>query len=242
MPDLRQYVVEEEAEPENAKGPRVIKLDEPERNPEWKPPPNLAIYLSTIELPDLKPGGAGRANSSKRPNVVGAPAGVSAIQLLTPGSAQSSPAMVGGKPKPASSSSSNKPVPPIKPASAPPPKHRPVSPNPPFGRPVSPNPPPPNAHRPSSMGHVGLLNAKPGGRPDRPASFNGPPTSGFQPAPPSGFQPNGSGFGAGPSLNGGYQPPYGAGAPPPPHGPVGGGGGYSENPFGKLGSLFRPNH
>lgn len=72
MPDLRQYVIEEEAEPENPKGPRVIKLDEPEPNPQWKPPPNLAIYLSTIELPDLRAGGAARANSAKRPNGVGA--------------------------------------------------------------------------------------------------------------------------------------------------------------------------
>jgi hypothetical protein len=70
--DLHQYVLEEEA-PEVNKGPRVIKLDDaPAAPPAWKPPPNLAIYLSTIELPDLKAGGAARANSSKRPNPVGA--------------------------------------------------------------------------------------------------------------------------------------------------------------------------
>lgn len=72
-PDLHQYVLEEEA-PET-KGPRVIKLDDtPADGPAWKPPPNLAIYLSTIELPDLKPGGAARtnSNSNKRPQAVGA--------------------------------------------------------------------------------------------------------------------------------------------------------------------------
>lgn len=74
LPDLRQYVLEEEAAQES-KGPRVIKLDAPDPNPTWKPPPNLAIYLSTIELPDLKPGAPGRANSAKRPSV-GRPPGV----------------------------------------------------------------------------------------------------------------------------------------------------------------------
>ncbi|ORY33706.1 hypothetical protein BCR39DRAFT_518688 [Naematelia encephala] len=64
--DLHQYVIEEE----NIKplpdrpGPKVIKLDD-EPQPSlsrtgskkaWTPPPNIAIYLSTIELPDLKPG------------------------------------------------------------------------------------------------------------------------------------------------------------------------------------------
>lgn len=71
MPDLRQYVIEEEAPQEN-KGPKVIKLDAPDPKPSWKPPPNLAIYLSTIELPDLKPGpGRSNSSSSKRPSPVG---------------------------------------------------------------------------------------------------------------------------------------------------------------------------
>ncbi|KAL1410400.1 hypothetical protein Q8F55_004410 [Vanrija albida] len=62
LQDLHQYVVEEEdAHPLPAvpKPPRVINLDDnsPLREePKWTPPPNLAVYLSTIELPDLKPG------------------------------------------------------------------------------------------------------------------------------------------------------------------------------------------
>ncbi|CAD6568844.1 MAG: hypothetical protein TREMPRED_004793 [Tremellales sp. Tagirdzhanova-0007] len=73
--DLHQYVIEQEI-PSTAPsprqndrpGPKVIKLDDdlpPPSAPlrhgsgnasEWTPPPMLEIYLSTIELPDLKPG------------------------------------------------------------------------------------------------------------------------------------------------------------------------------------------
>ncbi|RSH92781.1 hypothetical protein EHS25_008227 [Saitozyma podzolica] len=73
MGDLHQYVCEEdELEPAKTaqpatRGPRVIKLDDepapaPPRPPKppgrdtWTPPPNLVIFLSTIELPDLSPG------------------------------------------------------------------------------------------------------------------------------------------------------------------------------------------
>ncbi|WOO85233.1 uncharacterized protein LOC62_06G008733 [Vanrija pseudolonga] len=68
--DLHQYVVEEEDPhplPPVPKPPRVINLDDnsPLREePKWTPPPNLAVYLSTIELPDLKPG---RRESQKNP-------------------------------------------------------------------------------------------------------------------------------------------------------------------------------
>ncbi|WVQ85240.1 hypothetical protein IAT38_007405 [Cryptococcus sp. DSM 104549] len=126
MSDLKQYVVEEEDLPKpvlspsssgSRPGPRVIKLDdEPPKppspsltpsKPKWSPPPNLAIYLSTIELPDLKPGrretlkagvngragpgkGPGKSPSPGVPPVPGAypsgPAGPSG--LLAPGAGQ----------------------------------------------------------------------------------------------------------------------------------------------------------
>ncbi|OCF31114.1 hypothetical protein I316_07246 [Kwoniella heveanensis BCC8398] len=76
MADLKQYVIEEEVfvppRPVSSNGrrpgPKVIKLDDEPPQPvqvqrqpssggkRWTPPPNIAIYLSTIELPDLKPG------------------------------------------------------------------------------------------------------------------------------------------------------------------------------------------
>ncbi|GMK58365.1 hypothetical protein CspeluHIS016_0503970 [Cutaneotrichosporon spelunceum] len=184
--DLHQYVIEEEA-PE-AKGPRRIKLDDSPVDGPWKPPPNLAIYLSTIELPDLKPGGAARANSRK----------------------QSKP-VAQGQPRPASMMGSvstlNTPaVPPRHPSS---PSPRPVSPGPSL-RPVSPNLYP--------TGHVGMLNPPAGGSntpasnsgpgyaPPVPPSSNflpSPSPSNFQPNPPqSGLQPQAQ-WGA-PGFSGGY--------------------------------------
>ncbi|BEI86004.1 hypothetical protein CcaverHIS002_0602910 [Cutaneotrichosporon cavernicola] len=222
-PDLHQYVLEEEA-PE-AKGPRRINLnDAPADAPTWKPPPNLAIYLSTIELPDLKPGGAARANSNKRPKPV----------------AQVRPAsMVGSMP------TLSTPVPPQHHTS---PNLRPVSPSPSL-RPVSPNPYP-NSHvgmlnapaggsnRPASisgsvpnLGYVPPVpppsNFHPSPSPS-PSNFHPSPSPGFQPGPaPSGFQP-------GPAPSG-FQP-----QPQAKWGPPGFSGGYSESPF--LHGLFRPNH
>jgi len=80
MGDLHQYVIEEDPvrvkpSPPSApaqKGPRLINLDDryishtrhtlnsrpaplPPTKPKWTGPPNIAIYLSSIELPDLKP-------------------------------------------------------------------------------------------------------------------------------------------------------------------------------------------
>ncbi|KAK4683401.1 hypothetical protein P7C73_g6872, partial [Tremellales sp. Uapishka_1] len=83
LADLHQYVIEEEptALPRPnippPRGPKVINLDGPDpfapRLPshdsslkplqQWSPPPNIAIYLSQIELPDLSP--AKRAASLK---------------------------------------------------------------------------------------------------------------------------------------------------------------------------------
>ncbi|BEJ16841.1 hypothetical protein CspHIS471_0602420 [Cutaneotrichosporon sp. HIS471] len=211
-PDLHQYVLEEEA-PE-AKGPRRINLNDALADaPTWKPPPNLAIYLSTIELPDLKPGGAARADSNRRPKPV----------------AQVRPAsMVGSMP------TLSTPVPPkhhtspnLRPVS-PSPSLRPVSPSPNL-RPVSPNPYP--------NSHVGMLNAPAGGS-NRPASISGsvpnlgyvppiPPPSNFHPSPSPGFQPS--------PAPSGFQP-----QPQAQWGPPGFSGGYSESPF--LHGLFRPNH
>nr|XP_019014839.1 uncharacterized protein I206_00926 [Kwoniella pini CBS 10737]OCF53620.1 hypothetical protein I206_00926 [Kwoniella pini CBS 10737] len=75
MSEMKQYVIEEEADKpvstssSSAKsGPKVIKLDDEvpkkltpsnsmsSKQQTWTPPPNIAIYLSSIELPDLKPG------------------------------------------------------------------------------------------------------------------------------------------------------------------------------------------
>ncbi|OCF55343.1 hypothetical protein L486_06823 [Kwoniella mangroviensis CBS 10435] len=75
LPELCQYVIEEEADsiPSSATkgrkiGPKVISLDDEApkhispsesmrgKQKVWTPPPNIAIYLSTIELPDLKSG------------------------------------------------------------------------------------------------------------------------------------------------------------------------------------------
>lgn len=68
MGDLHQYVIEEDPTrsskpnptPTPQRGPRVINLDDrppalPPTKPKWSGPPNIAIYLSSIELPDLKP-------------------------------------------------------------------------------------------------------------------------------------------------------------------------------------------
>ncbi|WWC86372.1 uncharacterized protein L201_001248 [Kwoniella dendrophila CBS 6074] len=84
LADLHQYVVEEPTSqptpsPGGAKtGPRIIKLDdEPQPtssslssavngNSGWIPPPNISIYLSTIELPDLKPGRREHLQDSSR--------------------------------------------------------------------------------------------------------------------------------------------------------------------------------
>ncbi|WRT64252.1 uncharacterized protein IL334_001183 [Kwoniella shivajii] len=76
LADLHQYVIEEEIfegktsitsslGPRSGSGSKVINLNDespvPKTPPatgkkQWSPPPNIAIYLSTIELPDLKPG------------------------------------------------------------------------------------------------------------------------------------------------------------------------------------------
>ena len=66
MGDLHQYVIEEDPirapkpTPVVHRGPKVINLDDrppaiPTTKPKWSGPPNIAIYLSSIELPDLKP-------------------------------------------------------------------------------------------------------------------------------------------------------------------------------------------
>ncbi|KAL7424770.1 hypothetical protein Q5752_000454 [Cryptotrichosporon argae] len=76
--ELYQYVVEEDdADPPPAvpKSPRVIDLnDKPQPAPpvpakpkDWQPPKNLAIYLSTIELPDLKPKPTPAGTSARKP-------------------------------------------------------------------------------------------------------------------------------------------------------------------------------
>ncbi|WVW82428.1 hypothetical protein I302_104438 [Kwoniella bestiolae CBS 10118] len=75
LAELYQYVIEEEVVSKpppslngGKPGPKVIKLDDeppkpispsnpvPGKSKVWTPFPNIAIYLSTIELPDLKPG------------------------------------------------------------------------------------------------------------------------------------------------------------------------------------------
>ncbi|KAH8086423.1 hypothetical protein HD553DRAFT_217070 [Filobasidium floriforme] len=77
---LYQYVVEEEVKSaprvaSGQQGPRVIDLnDAPKSEPKrsdtkaWRPPPNISIYLSKIELPDLHPGrlAAQKSSSSAR--------------------------------------------------------------------------------------------------------------------------------------------------------------------------------
>ncbi|ODN91992.1 hypothetical protein L198_05664 [Cryptococcus wingfieldii CBS 7118] len=64
MSDLHQYIIEEEdtAQPvSSSKGPKVIDLNDPKPVPRptsskvWTPPTRMAIYLSTIVLPDLNP-------------------------------------------------------------------------------------------------------------------------------------------------------------------------------------------
>ncbi|KAK8866030.1 hypothetical protein IAR55_001181 [Kwoniella newhampshirensis] len=72
LSDLHQYVIEEgivKPTTTTRPGPKVIKLDDEPPKPDtpqqsssdkraraWTPPPNIAIYLSTIKLPDLEPG------------------------------------------------------------------------------------------------------------------------------------------------------------------------------------------
>ncbi|WVQ77076.1 hypothetical protein IAR50_006759 [Cryptococcus sp. DSM 104548] len=64
MSDLHQYIIEEEDTPKPvppSNGPKVINLNDPEHVPlptsskVWTPPTRMAIYLSTIVLPDLNP-------------------------------------------------------------------------------------------------------------------------------------------------------------------------------------------
>ncbi|EKD03572.1 hypothetical protein A1Q2_02155 [Trichosporon asahii var. asahii CBS 8904] len=75
-PELHQYVNEEQ--PPAPRGPRVINLDDPKPEP-WRPP-LLAIYLSTIELPDLAPGR--REAQSSPPGVVRHPTKGKATPVL----------------------------------------------------------------------------------------------------------------------------------------------------------------
>ncbi|GFZ43645.1 hypothetical protein JCM24511_01365 [Saitozyma sp. JCM 24511] len=96
MGDLHQYVCEEdELEPAKTaqpatKGPRVIKLDDepapaPPRPPKppgrdtWTPPPNLVIFLSTIELPDLSPGRRAERKATLRRGTPGSAAGTNGV-------------------------------------------------------------------------------------------------------------------------------------------------------------------
>ncbi|WWD17771.1 hypothetical protein CI109_102212 [Kwoniella shandongensis] len=99
LADLHQYVIEEEVPVSKRTvrpGPKVIKLDpEPTRvdSPQrslsgksakrWTPPPNIAIYLSTIKLPDLEPG--------RREHRATQPATAPPAQRPTPSPSQSQP-------------------------------------------------------------------------------------------------------------------------------------------------------
>lgn len=85
LKELHQYVIEEEPE---VKGPRVINLDD--RKPGWTPPPNLAIYLSTIELPDLLPANR-KKTAHHRPAAGSAPVPVATSKPMTAPQAQRPP-------------------------------------------------------------------------------------------------------------------------------------------------------
>jgi len=50
--ELHQYVKWEDLE---HKGPKVIKLDDPEEKKEYKPPQTIIIHLSKIPMPELQP-------------------------------------------------------------------------------------------------------------------------------------------------------------------------------------------
>jgi len=56
--ELRQYVIYEQAKPK-AKGPKIIRLDDPKgKGPDvedYTPPTSLTVHLSKIDMPELKP-------------------------------------------------------------------------------------------------------------------------------------------------------------------------------------------
>lgn len=61
--ELFQYVIYEQ---ENPKGPKRINLDDsPSGNP-YKPPSSLAVHLSKIDMPELKPKTAAAPESSTK--------------------------------------------------------------------------------------------------------------------------------------------------------------------------------
>lgn len=95
LKELHQYVVEEEPE---RKGPRVINLDD--SRPGWTPPPNLAIYLSTIDLPDLKPENRKKAQQQQQQQRNGSSSASSVTSGRTGSFGGGAPAPNGNRPPP----------------------------------------------------------------------------------------------------------------------------------------------
>nr|XP_018267047.1 uncharacterized protein I303_01030 [Kwoniella dejecticola CBS 10117]OBR89205.1 hypothetical protein I303_01030 [Kwoniella dejecticola CBS 10117] len=114
LPELKQYVIEEEADGPNSTtmsggrpGPNIIKLDDDPpkklspsnsisgKQKTWTPPPNIAIYLSTIELPDLKPGRREHlkhvASTSSNPKPIHSPTPSAPPPMLPPKEAATLP-------------------------------------------------------------------------------------------------------------------------------------------------------
>lgn len=61
--ELHQYVIYEQ---EKNKGPKRINLDDSPSGKPYTPPSSLAVHLSKIDMPELKPRAAGAPESSAK--------------------------------------------------------------------------------------------------------------------------------------------------------------------------------
>ncbi|KDQ13076.1 hypothetical protein BOTBODRAFT_133991 [Botryobasidium botryosum FD-172 SS1] len=232
--ELHQYVSYQEYVEPQRKGPRVIKLDEPNTagpssSKAYQPPPNLTIHLSKISMPELQPKAqAPTVAPSKRSGRKSDPPKRSPSEpdnsLLAPPALNSQPAVLkrpkstqgffslSRKPKSASTPSSSPPRTSPSPAPRPPPR-------PQNGGYAAPSQPP-------SIRHSYASSSVPGAYPTSPVEPHTAPYNAYQPSPRPPPHTTSSYPGSGPSYN-----PYPHAAPPPPN-RNSGVAGWSADPVG----------